>query len=221
MTARATGPVRTMGVMTSAAGPACTPIRTYAWIILLIRAVLALALGIIVVVTGELRPGLANVIGVYWFLGGLLTLRWARAHRGIRGEFVAYGAALAAFSAAFAVFARSVIAGVVREEVVLAFLGIFSIIIGLLRASGLFRESVTEAIRRSRPETMLLGILEIALGFVLIFGEDVRPWVVPIVGTWGIVGGTIMLRDAIRAWRVFHRPTEEAADAAPARDRAD
>src|SRR4029453_1408848 len=104
-------------------------------VILLIRAVLALALVVIVVVTGELRPGLANVIGVYWFLGGLLTLRWPRAHRGIRGEFAPYGAALAACSAALAVFARSVIAGVVREEVVLTFLGIFSIIIGLLRAS--------------------------------------------------------------------------------------
>jgi len=190
--------------MTGATGQAFTPIRRYAWVILLVRAILALTLGIIVVVTGEFRPGLANVIGLYWLLGALLTLRWARAHRGARGERVAYGAALAGFAAALAVFARGVITNAVRVEMMLAFIGLFSIVVGLLRMSGMFRESVTEDIRRSRPETRILGILEILLGFGLIFGEVARSLVVPILGVWGIAGGTIMLRDAIRAWRVLH-----------------
>ena len=178
--------------MPGATGQVFTPIRRYAWVILLIRAILALTLGIIVVATGELRPGLANVIGLYWLLGALLTLRWARAHRGARGERVAYGAAFAAVRRAFK-----------RVEMMLAFIGMFSIVVGLLRMSGMFRESVTEDIRRSRPEATILGILEILLGFGLIFGEVARPLVVPILGVWGIAGGTIMLRDAIRAWRVL------------------
>jgi len=200
----------------AATGGAFTPIRRYAWVILLIRAMLALALGIVVVATREFRPGLANVIAVYWLLGGLLTLRWARAHRHERGERVGYGAALAAFAAAFAVFARGLIKGAVQEDLMLAFVGMFSVVIGLLRVSGMFRESVTEEIRRSRPEAMVLGILEIALGIVLIFGSQGRPIIVPVLGIWGIVGGAIMLADAIRAWRVFHRaPAASTSSAAP------
>jgi len=201
--------------MTGRSDNAFTPIRTYAWVILLARAILALGLGVVVVATNELHPSLANVIGVYWFLGALLTLRWARAHPHATGERFAYGAAVAGFVAALVVFARTLLANVVTEEAVFAFLGTFCVIIGLLRASGMFRESVTEEVRRSRPETVVLGILEIALGIVLLFGEDLRPWVVPIIGTWGLLGGGIMLSDAIRAWRVFRRPLPAPTSAAP------
>lgn len=186
--------------------PAFTPVRRFAWSVLLLRALLALGLGIVTLVTNEIRPGIANVIGIYWFLGALLTLRWARAHRGEPGEFPAYGASVAGFSAAVLVLSRGLINGVLEEKLMLALFGTFSILVGILRASGIFRESVTQAVRRSRPEAIVLGLLEVALGMVLIFSTELRAVVVPIVGIWGLVGGSIMLADAIRAWRVLHRP---------------
>ena len=186
------------------------PIQAYAWVLLLVRSLLALGLGIVVLVTGELRPGIANVIAIYWLLGSLLTLRWARAHPGVREQRIAYAAAVAGIIASFAIFARGYLKDLLSEELMLGLLGLFSITVGMLRASGVFRESVSQAIRRSRPEAVVLGALEIALGFVLIFSVELRPIVVPIVGIWGLVGGSIMLSDAIRAYRVLRRPPGSA-----------
>ena len=87
----------------------------------------------------------------------------------------------------------------------LGLLGMFSITIGMLRVSGVFRESVTQSIRRSRPQAIVLGGARGRPGFVLIFSLELRPIAVPIVGIWGLVGGSIMLSDAIRAFRVMRR----------------
>ena len=182
-----------------------TPIRTYAWVLLLLRALLAVTLGIVVLVSGQVQPGMVNVIAVYWLLGALLTLRWARVHAGAPGERLAYGASVAGIVAAIAIFARGYLADILDEQRMLGLLGAFSVAVGLMRISGIYRESVSQDIRRSRPEAVILGILEIALGAVLIFDKELRQVVVPIVGTWGLVGGSIMLTDSIRAYRVLRR----------------
>ena len=81
--------------------------------------------------------------------------------------------------------------------------------------SGVFRESVTQQVRRSRPESMVLGALEVGLGFVLIFSLELRPIAVPMVGIWGLVGGAIMLSDAVRAFRVLRRAPAPDPDVVP------
>lgn len=182
-----------------------TPIRAYAWVLLLVRAFLALGLGIVVLVSGRVQAGMVNVIAVYWLLGALLTLRWARAHPGVPGERLAYGAAVAGIIAVLAVFARGYLADVLDEQRMLGLLGAFSVAVGLMRVTGIFRESVSQDLRRSRREAVILGVLEIALGAVLIFSTELRQVVVPIVAAWGVVGGSIMLSDSIRAYRVLHR----------------
>lgn len=192
-----------------------TRIRTYAWVLLLVRALLALGLGVAVVATGEIRPAMVNVIAIYWLLGALLTLRWARAHPGTRGQGLAYAASIAGIVASLVIFAREYLREVLAEERMLGLLGMFSITIGILRVSGVFRESVTQSIRRSRPQAVVLGALEVALGFVLIFSLELRSIVVPIIGIWGLVGGSIMLFDAIRAFRVVRRTPASPPDAAP------
>src|SRR4029077_7048175 len=116
------------GAMTARAG--ATPIRAYAWILLLVRALLALALGIVVVVTGEIWAGMVNVIAIYWLLGALLTLRWARAHPGTRGQRLACASSIAGIVASFVIFARGYLKDVLTEERMLGLLGMFSITIG-------------------------------------------------------------------------------------------
>ena len=201
------------GAMT--AGTGFTRIRTYAWVLLLVRSLLALGLGIAVLATGEIRPAMVNVIAFYWLLGALLTLRWARAHPGERGQRLAYAASIAGMIAALVIFAREYLRDLLAEERMLGLLGMFSITIGMLRVSGVFRESVTQSIRRSRPQAMALGGLEVALGFVLIFSLELRPIAVPIIGIWGLVGGSIMLSDAIRAFRIMRRGPVIAPDVVP------
>jgi len=188
-------------------------ILAYAWLILLVRALLALGLGIVVLLTGELRPGIANVIAIYWLLGSLLTLRWARSHRSVPGERLAYAAGIAGLVASGAVIARDVLRGFLGPSLLLALLGLFCVVVGSLRVSGIFRESVSQEIRRSRREGIALGGLEIMLGIALIMSEQVRPIVVPMIGIWGLVGGTIMLADAVRARRmIVARRTPVARD---------
>jgi hypothetical protein len=201
------------GAMTAAAG--FTRIRTYAWVLLFVRSILALGLGIAVLATGEIRPAMVNVIAIYWLLGALLTLRWARAHPGTRGERLAYAASIAGIIASLILFAREYVRDVLAEERMLGLLGLFSITIGMLRVFGVFRESVSQSIRRSRPQAIALGALEVALGFVLIFSAELRPIAVPIIGIWGLVGGSIMLSDAIRAFRVMRRGSAIAPDVVP------
>ena len=178
-------------------------ILAYTWLILVVRALLALGLGIVVLLTGELRPGIANVIAIYGLLGSLLTLRWASSHRSVRGERLAYSAGIAGLVASGAVIARDVLRGFLGLSLLLAMLGLFCVVVGSLRVSGTFRESVTQEIRRSRREGIALGGLEIMLGIALIMSDVMRPIVVPMIGIWGLVGGTIMLADAVRARRMI------------------
>ena len=119
--------------------------------------------------------GLANVIGVYWLLGALLTLRWARAHRQAPGERVAYGAAVAGIVASVVIFARGCCPSLLEEERMLALIGTFSVVDrppAHLRASS-GSPSPRSSVAR-RPETIAMGILEIALGIVLIFSVELR-----------------------------------------------
>ena len=189
----------------TAASTRLTPIVRFGWVLLAVRAFLALGLGFVVLITNEIRPAMVNVIAVYWLLGSILTLRWARAHRHSPGHWVAYGAAVAGIVASVVIFARGLLSDLLEEQRMLNVMGALSVAIGLLRISGLFRESVTEELRRSRPEGIAMGVLEVALGIVLFFSVELRPIAIPIIGAWGLVGGSIMLTDALRARRAVQR----------------
>jgi hypothetical protein len=170
----------------------------HAWLILLARATLALTLGLIVLATGQFRPGMANIIAVYWVLGAVMTMRWAVLHRGARGYRVAMAAGVVATLASVAVLARDILRTALADEVALALVGAMSLMVGMLRASGIFRESVAQDVRRARPQAVALGGLEVALGLVLVF-PDLRSFAIPMVGIWGLVGGTVMAWDGFRA----------------------
>ncbi len=170
----------------------------YVWLILLARATLALILGLVVLATGQFRPGMANIIAIYWLLGAAMTLRWATLHRGVRGYRIAFGAGVVAVLASLAVLARDVLRGALADDIAFMLVGAMSLMVGMLRASGIFRESVAEDVRRARPEAVALGGLEVALGLVLVI-KDLRGFAIPMVGIWGLVAGTVMARDAFRA----------------------
>ncbi len=170
----------------------------YGWLILVARAALALTLGLLVLATGQFRPGMANIIAVYWLLGAVITIRWAATHRGMRGTRIALAAGIVATTASVAVLGRDVLRTALADDVAFTMVGAMSLMVGMLRASGIFRESVAEDLRRARPQAVALGGLEIALGLVFVF-PNLRGFAVPMVGIWGLVGGTVMAWDAFKA----------------------
>jgi len=73
------------------------------WWVAVLRGALALLFGAAALVSPRDRTMLANFIGLYWLLGGLLTLRWALAVRWRRGSHLGLVAGTVGVIAASAV----------------------------------------------------------------------------------------------------------------------
>lgn len=187
--------------MTEDAGRAAPSARL--WGIMLARAVVALLLGLSVLLAEKTRPALGNFIGIYWLLGSLLTLRWVARHRRERGTRLARAAAVMGILAGVLVLARSALEDVLSASLVLTLLGLTAILTGLLRLSGSFRDHVVDG-RPRLPHRVALGVLELALGVLLVLAHRATRPVAIAAGLWAIVGGTIMLVDALALRRMAH-----------------
>jgi uncharacterized membrane protein HdeD (DUF308 family) len=183
--------------------PKAPPARL--WWIMLARATVALLLGLSVLLAEKSRPALGNFIGIYWVLGSLLTLRWVSRHRGERGSRLAWAAAVMGTLAGVLVLAREALQDVLSVAVVLSLLGLTAALTGLLRLSGTFHDHVIDD-RPRLPHRVALASLELALGVALLLADRATRTVAVAAGLWAIVGGTILLVDALalrRMGRVF------------------
>lgn len=165
------------------------------WVTLL-RALAALALGILVLVGAQTRPALANFIATYWLLGSVLTLRWVLANRGRPGSRAAFVAALVGIAAGVLVLLRFVLRDVISTDAVLGLLGVAAILTGILRLSGAFHDDPVGEHPRLRYR-VVLAILAITLGAVLILAPGLTRPAAIVVGLWGLVAGAILLQDAL------------------------
>ena len=188
--------------MTDDAGQAAAAAPARLWLLMLARAAVALLLGLTVLALDDkARPALANFIGVYWLIGSLLTLRWVWRNRRMPGNRLVSAAAAAGVVAGILVLARLLLEDVLSVGVVLTLLGVTAILTGLLRLSGTFRDHVVEG--RSRlPHRVALGALEIVLGILLVLARSPTRPVAVAAGLWALVGGAIMLVDALELRRM-------------------
>jgi len=168
-----------------------------AWWLHLLRGVVALLLGASVLAAGRAQPFLVNFIAIYWLIGSLLTIRWALASRGRPGRRLAAAAALAGVLAAVVVLLRFPLSGAVSRELTLHLLGAAAILTGLLRLAGAFRDDAVTTDRPRLSHRTLIGGLEIALGIVLVLADEVTRPIAVLAGLWGLVGGTLLLVDAL------------------------
>jgi uncharacterized membrane protein HdeD (DUF308 family) len=166
------------------------------WWSLVLRSVLVLGLAIAFFASGTNRPLLANLMGTYWLIGALLTLAWARRNRGARGSRVALAAGAAGVVAAAILLARSLIQEVISLDTALAILGVAAILTGALRIAGAFHSEEMHDLRRP-AHRIVLGLSEIGIGVVWIAFDEVTSSVATAAGLWALVGGTIMLADAL------------------------
>ncbi len=172
--------------------------------VLLVRAVLVLGLGVAFLSSGTTRPVLGNLIAVYWLIGALATLGWARANRAARGFRLATVAGVLGVISAVVLLARSLIADVVSTDVVLALFGATAVFTGTLRLIGAFHDDQA-AYQRRTAYRITLGLTELGLGIVLIATDELARPVATAAGLWGLVGGTVMLLDAVDLRRKYAR----------------
>ena len=163
---------------------------TLVWITLA-RGVMAITLGLALALNGDRAPAaLVNFMGIYWILNGIITFRLGLVVEGARRRL-----ALAAGGIGIATGAVVLVADA-GTTFLLAILGIVIALTGIAHLLGGF-EIADASGRRWRPGVPL-GILEIGLGATLVLTSEhsgsLSTW---LASAWALVGGTVLLLDAI------------------------
>jgi uncharacterized membrane protein HdeD (DUF308 family) len=168
------------------------------WWISIVRGILSLLLGTAVLFTQDNRAMLANFIGAYWLLSGLLTLRWAVTVRWLRGSQIGLAAGSLSVIAALLVLLRVQLQDVIAPNTLINVLGAAAVLTGSLRLLGAF-EIERRTGRRWTFGGLALGSVEVVLGLVLIGTNGENERVVSIVfAAWGLVGGCLLLMEGFR-----------------------
>lgn len=90
----------------------------------------------------------------------------------------------------------------VGTAVLLDLVGAGAIATGAMRMLGGFRDNQLAEERPRKRDSMLLGVLDVGLGIALILASDATStWVRLLAAAWGLVGGTLLLVEALRLRR--------------------
>lgn len=191
--------------------------------ITLIRAMLAITLGVALIFwPDKVRHTLANFMGMFWLVSGIVSLRW-----GVHGER-AKGLSLLAGAigvlAGIGMLSRPFTKDMVGEDVLMSVLGLIIFLTGLIHIFGGFRTGAEEthlfSQNRSRVwprawswTAFLLGLFEMVLGLLLVVEPMGRgPVVYFVASVWALVGGAFLLVDAVRLRRLRQEKTAESTD---------
>jgi uncharacterized membrane protein HdeD (DUF308 family) len=173
------------------------------WWIAVFRGAFALLLGAAALFSQVDRRMLANFIGLYWLLGGLVTLRWAFTVRWRRGSHLGLVAGTVGVIAASLVLLRQQLEHVISFGALIDVLGAAAVLTGSLRLLGAF-EVERRTGRRWTFGGLALGSVEVALGLVLFFARGGNLQAVTIVVVvWGFVGGSLLLIEGFRLRRLL------------------
>jgi uncharacterized membrane protein HdeD (DUF308 family) len=172
------------------------------WWVTVIRGVFSILLGLALVLTQSNRAMLADFIGAYWLVSGLLTIRWAVTVRWRRGTRVGLVAGSASVIAATLVLVRDRLHELISPRALVDVLGVAAILTGSLRLLGAF-EVQRRTGRRWTLGGIALGSVEIALGLVLFFvrEENERGYAL-LFAAWGLIGGSLLLLEGLRLRRL-------------------
>jgi uncharacterized membrane protein HdeD (DUF308 family) len=183
------------------------------WWLTAVRGLVALTLALAIVVAGRGTARLVTFLGLYWMVGGLITLRFALAIRPRRGARLGLAAGIAAVVGAVLVLLREGLSGLVRPDLLVGLVGWSAVLTGLLRVLGGFAAEKRLG-RRWTLGGIVLGTLEAALGGVLLLSTEVDPELLaPIAAAWGVASGTLLLAEGLRLRR-FARTWRETPCAA-------
>lgn len=171
------------------------------WWLTAVRGLVALTLAVAVVVAGRGTSRLVTFLGLYWMVGGLVTLRFALAVRPRRGARLGLVAGMAAVAGALLVLLRDRLAGLVQSDLLVELLGVSAVLTGVLRVLGGFAAE-RQLGRRWTIGGVVLGALEAAIGGLLLLSTEVDPDVLwPVAAAWGVASGTLLTAEGLRLRR--------------------
>jgi uncharacterized membrane protein HdeD (DUF308 family) len=176
--------------------------------ITLIRGILAVSLGAALLFQTEMaRPILGNFMGMYWLVAGLMSLRWGA--RGERARRFPILAGIIGVLAGLGMLGRTLAPSYVAEEVFFSVLGLVMLLTGLLHIFGGFQQG-PERTRQWSWTSFLLGLFEVILGLMLVINPLTRDiWVYLAASIWALVGGFILITDALRVRRASRKEKKE------------
>jgi uncharacterized membrane protein HdeD (DUF308 family) len=185
--------------------------------ITLVRGMLAITLGVTLFFwPDKARPMLVNFMGMYWLVSGIVSLRWGVHGERARGLSLLAGAA--GVVAGIGMLSRRFTTGMVGEDVLLSVMGLIILLTGLMHIFGGFRTDrvATHLLSRNRKwswTAFLLGLFEIVLGSILVIEPMYRgPAVYFAASVWALVGGVILIGDAVRLRRLRQEQAPESTD---------
>jgi uncharacterized membrane protein HdeD (DUF308 family) len=163
---------------------------TLAWITLA-RGVMAIGLGLALALNGDRAPAaLANFMGFYWIINGIITFRWGQLAVGSRRRLPLAAGAIAVATGVFVLVAN------VGTTVLLTILGVVIALTGVVHLLGAF-ELADVSGRRWRPGVPL-GILEVGLGATLLLtAEDHGSLSTWLASAWAFLSGGVLIADAL------------------------
>jgi uncharacterized membrane protein HdeD (DUF308 family) len=172
----------------------------------MVRGALAIFLGLALFLDPDRsRPMLANFMGVYWLLSGVVSLRWGIAVRPVRRLAILAG--VIGVLAGLMVVSRLLLQGFVGEVLIYNLIGFIMVLTGLLHIFGGFR---TDNLSRSVTwGSFILGFFEIVLGALLITTTvGFSPAIHLVISIWAFIGGFMILADAWRLRAKLQEMTE-------------
>ena len=168
-------------------------------LITFVRGGMAIALGLALALHHDRAPAaLANFMGVYWILNGVVTLQWSLMAERRRRLLPLVAGAIGIVTGAVVLLAD------VGTTFLLSILGAVIALTGIVHLLGGFELADVSA-RRWRPGVPL-GILEVGLGATLIVtsgqGGSLSTW---LASAWALLGGTVLIFDALLIRRQLSR----------------
>jgi uncharacterized membrane protein HdeD (DUF308 family) len=186
--------------------------------ITLIRGMLAVTLGVTLLFwPDKARPMLVNFMGMFWLVSGIVSLRWGVHGERARGLSLLAGAA--GLLAGVGMLSRRFTQGMVGEDVLLSVIGLIILLTGVMHIVGGFRTGpevrhLFSANRQWSWTAFLLGLFEMILGLILVVEPMSRgPAVYSAASVWALVGGAILLGDALRIRRLRQETQQEEMEA--------
>jgi uncharacterized membrane protein HdeD (DUF308 family) len=161
---------------------------------------LAVALGVALMLEpNRTKPVLANFMGMYWLVSGLMSLRWGVGGRRAKGLWLAAG--IIGLLVGVGLLSRDLTLNWVPLGTLITVMGLLILLTGLLHIFGGFRTG-EDLTRQRSPTSLLLGAFEVILGLLLVIAPlDQGPLVYLAMSVWALLGGVILISDALRVRR--------------------
>lgn len=162
---------------------------TLVWVTLA-RGVMAIVLGLALALHKDRAPAaLANFMGIYWILMGMVTLQWGFAAEKPRRRLPIVAGAIGVVTGTVVLVAD------VGTAFLLSILGIVISLTGIVHLLGGFE--LDDLSGRRWHSGLPLGILELGLGTTLILTSgqsgSVSTW---LASAWALLGGVVLVSDA-------------------------